>query len=472
VTECSRRNREGSGRAEQITLDFPGGKPITLAFDAEDVTSDSGLAALGALDARLDLLAAAMRFVEDLRSPDMIVHPLDRLLREAVLAYVAGYGDACDHAPLARDPLFTRLVGPANAETRNPRPTEALASEATISRLLHARKVDVSRLGFVHVEQFVMSLGCTRPAEITLDLDGYDAPTYGQQQLALWNGHFEATVYYPLVATVAEFGFAVGALLRAGNAWSGAEAVPLLEPIIVRLREALPGTRIRVRADSGFMDPELYDMLERHGVEYAIRLRMNARLRDLVDEVLGERVARMMARCPGRAWAIHGEARHFVKSWGGERRVVLKVQYDPAKGEIERYVIVTNSRRSKTKVWKFYEKRGLCEQRIDELKNHLAADRFSLSTFESNSTRLHLVTMAHNLFAAGRMVLPPRHELKRATVERLRMTLVKCGAVVIATARRVWLHASRNWPWRELLADVARRFSEGRLRPTPLWDAG
>ena len=331
---------------------------------------------------------------------------------------------------------------------------------------------------------------------------------------SLWNGHFEATIYYPLVATVAEFGFAVGALLRAGNAWSGAEAVRLLEPIIVRLKEALPGTRIRVRADSGFpegphilrsgpagMDPELYDMLERHGVEYAIRVRMNARLRALVDERLGSRVERMMARCPDRAWAIHGEARHFVKSWGGRRRVILKVQYDPAKGEVERYVIVTNSRRSKTKVWKFYpkgralrgEKRGQCpqvrtssgagrpgEQRIDpkgralrgELKNHLGADRFSLSTFEANSTRLHLVTMAHNQFAAARMVLPPRHELKRATVQRLRMTLVKCGAVVIATARRVWLHASRNWPWRELLADVARRFAEGRLRPTPLWDAG
>ena len=140
------------------------------------------------------------------------------------------------------------------------------------------------------------------------------------------------------MATVAEFGFVVGALLRAGNAWSGAEAVRVLEPIIVRLQEALPGTRIRVRADSGFpegphisrsgpagMDPELYEMLERHGVEYAIRLRMNARLRGLVDEVLGERVARMMARYPGRAWAIHGEARHFVKSWDGGRRVILKV---------------------------------------------------------------------------------------------------------------------------------------------------
>ena len=80
--------------------------------------------------------------------------------------------------------------------------------------------------------------------------------------------------------------------------------------------------------------------------------------------------------------------------------------------------------------------------------------------------------MAHNQFAAARMVLPPCHELKRATVQRLRVTLVKCGAVVMKTTRRVWLHASRNWPWRELLADVARRFARGHLRVTPLWDAG
>ena len=233
MTKCSRQTHKGIARTEQLTLDFPGGKPVTLAFDAEDVTSDSGLAAFGALDARLDLLAAAAQFVNDLRSPDMIVHPLDRLMREAVFAYMAGYGDACDHAPLARDPLFARLVGPTNARTRNPRATDGLASEATISRLLHARKVDLSRLGFVHVEQFVAALGRTRPEEITLDIDGYDALTHGQQQLALWNGHFGATVHCPLVVTVAEFGFAVGALLRPGNTWSGADAVALLEPAIV-----------------------------------------------------------------------------------------------------------------------------------------------------------------------------------------------------------------------------------------------
>lgn len=472
MTERPRRDRCGSARPDQLTLDLPGGKPVTLAFDAEDVTSDAGLAAVAALDARLGLFAAAAKFASDLRSPEMVVHPLDRLVREAVFAHAAGYGDASDHSPLRRDALFARLVGPTNAGTRNPRAADGLASEATISRLLHERGLDLSRLGLVHVEQFLKALGNTRPGEITLDLDGYDAPTYGHQQLALFNGHFDATVYYPLVATVAEFGFAVGAMLRAGNAWSGAEAVPLLEPVIVRLEQALPGTRIRVRADSGFMDPALYEMLERHGVEYAIRQRMNERLRGLVDEVLGERARRMMERSPRRAWTIHGEARHFVKSWGRRRRVILKVQYDPATGEIERYVIVTNSRRSKTKVWRLYEKRGQCEQRIDELKNHLAADRFSLSTFEANSARLHLVVMAHNLFAAARMALPPRHELKRATVERLRVTLVKCGAMVIATARRVWLHASRSWPWREVLADVTRRFAHGRLRATPLWDAG
>jgi hypothetical protein len=472
MTECSRRHHGGMVAPEQITLDFPGGKPVILAFNAEDITSDAGLAALAALESRLDLMSAVKLFVEDLRSPDMIVHPLDRLIREAVFAYVAGYGDACDHTPLARDPLMARIVGPTNTATRNPRAHDDLASEATISRLLHARKIDMSMLCFVHVEQFIKALGGHVPAEITLDIDGFDAETYGCQQLALWNGHYEATVYYPLVVTVAEFGFAVGALLRSGNAWSGAEGMELVAPIIEVLRSALPNTRIRVRADSGFGDPALYEALNELDAEYAIRLRMNARLRKLIDETLGERVRRMIERRPDSAWVVHGEARHHVDSWGCERRVILKVKYDPATGEIDRYVIVTNSRRSKTKVWRFYEKRGLCEQRIDELKNHLSADRFSLSTFESNSVRLHLVTMAHNLFASARMILPERHELKRATVERLRVTLVKCGAAVRTTARRVWLHASRNWPWREVLAGVAERVAHGRLRVTPLWDAG
>jgi 8-oxo-dGTP pyrophosphatase MutT (NUDIX family) len=135
-------------------------------------------------------------------------------------------------------------------------------------------------------------------------------------------------------------------------------------------------------------------------------------------------------------------------------------------------VVVTNPRRSDRRVWRFYEHRGQCEQRIDELKNQLRAEKFSCCEFAANAVKLHLIAMAHNLLAAVRIMLPEHHELKRATIGRLRVALIKCGATVVRTARRLWIHASRTWPNRRFLSDVARRFTNHRLSATPLWKSG
>jgi hypothetical protein len=135
-------------------------------------------------------------------------------------------------------------------------------------------------------------------------------------------------------------------------------------------------------------------------------------------------------------------------------------------------VTVTNSRRRKRGVWRPCERRAQCEQRIDELKNHLRAEKFSCCAFGADAFKLHPVVMAHNLFAAARVMPPEHHALKRATVSRLRIALVKCAATLIRTARRLWMRASRTRPYRELLAGCSRRFVSGRLVPTPVWEAG
>jgi len=192
----------------------------------------------------------------------------------------------------------------------------------------------------------------------------------------------------------------------------------------------------------------------------------------LFDERLASKFEKTLSRAPDLRCAVYHETTYAAKSWGKKRRIVLKMQNEPAKGRVARYVIVTSSRRGKRRVWKFYEHRGQCEQRIDEMRNHLRADKFSCAEFSPNEVKLHLIAMAHNLFAAARVMLPAEHELKRATVARLRTTLVKCGATLVRTVRRLWLHASRTWPYRDLLADVSRRFACERLAPVPLWDAG
>jgi hypothetical protein len=462
----------GAGGAEQITFSFGEEVNPTLKFDAEAVTCDAGLAALRELDERLGLTELAASRIEDLREPDMVVHPVLRLLRETVYAYAAGYEDANDHTPLAADTWFQELVGGINKDSVNPKRHDGLASEPTISRLLGARKLDIDSVGFVHVDWFARVVENAPPDVVTFDIDGYDAETYGGQQMSLFNGYYDEHMYHPLTVTAAEYGFAVAAKLRPGNAAAGEDAVELMRPVFEYMRERFPNTRIRLRGDSGFMGPELYRLCEEFGVEYEIRLRMNEVLKRLFEEHLAAKGEKMLRERPGKAWALYHETTYKAGSWEKARRIVMKLQYDPHKESLERYVIVTNSRRRKRGVWTLYEHRAQCEQRIDELKNHLRAEKFSCCEFHANAFKLHLIVMAHNLFAAARVMLPAEHALKRATVARLRIALVKCAATLRRTARRLWMHASRTWPYRELLADCSRRFVHGRLVATPVWDAG
>jgi hypothetical protein len=173
---------------------------------------------------------------------------------------------------------------------------------------------------------------------VTLDIDGYDAETYGMQQLSLFNGYYREKMYYPLLVTVAEYGFVVAARLRPGrsrrdafgadltpgSAWSGADAVPLLRPVLERLREVLPNTRIRLRADPGFRDPVLYDLLDEFGVEYAIHLRLSQVLKRFFDERLAAKAAKKLARAPDEPWALYHETTYAAESWGRKRRIVLQ----------------------------------------------------------------------------------------------------------------------------------------------------
>ena len=256
MTDCSCAGAgegDGSGaRYEQIVFSFGEDVKPTLKFDAAAVTVDAGLAPLRELDERLGLTALAAASIDDLRRPGMVVHPVDRLLRETMYAYAAGYEDANDHTPLSADVWFRELVGATNGGSVNPKRHDGLASDPTISRLLGGRKLGLDRLGSVHLEWFARLVENAPPDVVTLDIDGYDAETYGMQQLSLFNGYYREKMYYPLLVTVAEYGFVVAAKLRPGSAWSGADAVPLLRPVLERLQELLPNTRIRLRADSGF----------------------------------------------------------------------------------------------------------------------------------------------------------------------------------------------------------------------------
>jgi len=453
----------------RFTFDWGSRPRTTIAFDSEAVTSDAGLTVLRDLDRRLGLTDAVSACFTDNRRRSMTVHPVERLVRETVYAYAAGYADANDHTSLSHDSLFVRLLGPARDDSSNPERHGGLASEATISRLLNSRKLETLELETVQTRCFIETVEADPPKVITLDIDGYPAETYGNQQLSLFNMHYREEMYYPLVVTVAEYGMVVAGCLRPGNAGPAAGGVELLRPVLEQLKKELPNTRIRLRADAGFIGPRLYRLLEEFGVEYAIRSRSNDLLKRAAEQQSAKYRHRMEKKRPGASWELFGELTHKSKTWRQARRHVLKVQSSIEEGGMQYGVIITNSRRRPSGVWRFYAGRGNCEQRIDELKNQLAGDRFSCTSFEANALKLHLILAAHNLIAAMRVLLPQKHELKRATVDRIRISIIKCGAAIRTTIRRFWLHASRTWPFKKVFLQVARCMAEGRPKPTPLW---
>jgi hypothetical protein len=196
--------KQEARREAPVEFTFGTGAKVAMDFEADWITTDAGLAALREVDDRFGLTRMAVNRITDHRWQPMVVHSMERLLREEVYAYVAGYEDANDHTPLRNDPWYRRLVGPIRRGSINPKKQEGLASEPTLSRLVKMQRLTLDHgFSLVHVDQFAAVLGKKGPAFITVDIDGFDAETFGDQQLTLFNGHFKQNMYYPLHVCVA-----------------------------------------------------------------------------------------------------------------------------------------------------------------------------------------------------------------------------------------------------------------------------
>jgi len=286
--------------------------------------------------------------------------------------------------------------------------------------------------------------------EILLDVDSTDDPTYGQQQLSFFNGAYNQHMYHPLLIFERHTGCLLAARLRRGTASSHARIVPLLLRILRRLLREFPGVTIRLRADAGFALPLLYKFCEFFGIHYTIGIPANVVFRRRTA-ALQRRLARRYRRThlPQRSFTSF---RHRARTWPRLRRIVAKAEHS-ATGTNLRF-LVTNSPGRKAQVFRFYNERGECENRIEEFKNGFRADRLSCHRFLANAFRLLLHTFAYNLVNLFRLHLPPA--LRSAQIETLRTQLFKIGARVRQTARCVRIHLASGWPFQSLFQTVAR----------------
>jgi hypothetical protein len=429
----------------QLNFSFYRHQPIRADFSGGQITSDAGLLPLRAFDQRHGLTRELAQHLRDPRLGGRVRHSSLSLLRQRVYQIVAGYEDANDADRLRHDPAFQLL---ADQPLGQP-----LSSQPTLSRWENtpsARELICAHDG--GLDAFVRLCGkqVRQRGEILLDVDSTDDPTYGQQQLSFFNGAYDQHMYHPLLIFERHTGCLLAARLRRGTASSHARIVPLLLRILRRLLREFPGVTIRLRADAGFALPLLYKFCEFFGIHYTIGIPANVVFRRRTA-ALQRRLARRYRRThlPQRSFTSF---RHRARTWPRLRRIVAKAEHS-ATGTNLRF-LVTNSPGRKAQVFRFYNERGECENRIEEFKNGFHADRLSCHRFLANAFRLLLHTFAYNLVNLFRLHLPP--VLRSAQIETLRTQLFKIGARVRQTARCVRIHLASGWPFQSLFQTVAR----------------
>src|SRR6266568_551436 len=429
----------------QLSFSFYRHQPIHADFSGGQITSDAGLLPLRAFDERHHLTRDLAALLSDPREDERVRHDSLELLRQRIYQIVAGYEDANDADRLRHDPML-QIV--ADQKLGHP-----LGSQPTLSRWENAPCArDLVHLNDALVEQFIRLCRdqVRQRGEILLDIDSTDDPTYGQQQLSFFNGAYGQHMYHPMLIFERHTGCLLAARLRPGNASSHARIVPLLLRILRRLLREFPGVTIRLRADAGFALPLLYKFCEFFGIHYTIGIPANVVFRRRTA-ALQRRLARRYRRThlPQRSFTSF---RHRARTWPRLRRIVAKAEHS-ATGTNLRF-LVTNCPGRSAQVFRFYNQRGECENRIEEFKNGFHADRLSCHRFLANAFRLLLHSFAYNLVNWFRLHLPPA--LRSAQIETLRTQLFKIGARVRQTARCVRIHLASGWPFQSLFQTVAR----------------
>lgn len=421
---------------ESITADFKGGQ----------VSSDGGLVLLREFDKKISFIKKLSKRIQDPRNPLFIVHEQEEMLRQRIFQIALGYEDADDSDLLRHDPLFQLTVKNEEDKFRLFDAKE-LASQPTISRL--ENRIYENEIGCIEnyfLDNYINSRE-KAPKSIILDLDSTDDPTHGNQQLSMFHGYYEQTMYHPLLIYENESKLCLGAYLRPGNVHTADNVLKYLSPIVKRLKMVFPEAEITIRADAGFASPEMYEFCEEEKLRYVVGIASNNVLKKHIKKYLSK--ARKQFKKSGKAACVYHSFKYKAESWNKQRKVVVKIEITEH-GEDVRFVVTNMKGRSKP-IYEFYGERGNCENQIKETKNGFRADRLSCHRFYANYFRLLLHACSYNFISLFKASLKERTpELAEAQVDTLRLKLFKVGAWIKETTRRVWVHISSSWPFRGL----------------------
>ena len=433
-------------------------KPSVVQFDQRQGSSDGGAILLKAAERGYGLIGGLAGCLEDKRQAGKIDHSLCELLAQRVFSIACGYPDANDSARLGADPIHKMLLD------RDPVTGLDLASQPTLSRFENSvGPRQLYRMGEALatsvIERHAQRLR-NRARLVTIDLDPTDDPTHGAQQLSFFNGHYDTWCYLPVMGFVSfndeAEQYLCAAVLRPGNATAPAGAVGILRRLLMIVREFFPGVRIRIRLDGGFAHPALLDFLDAEPkLEYVVAMAKNAVLERKAEEAM--QYARAVSGITGQTEHVYDEVNYAAASWKRERRVILKAEVVYGEGQEPKdnpRFIITNMTQSPQWLYeKVYCLRGDIENRIKEL-HALEIGRTSCPRFWTNQFRVLLTAAAYILMQELRLRAASTN-CARAQVWTLRERLLKLGARVLVSVRRMLLHLPASFPFLPAFRQVA-----------------
>jgi hypothetical protein len=449
----------------QRTL-FPGvsGRDAVVRFDAVEVTSNGGVLLLERVDRRIELTSRFAACFRDHRNQDRVEHTVRQLVTQRVFGLCLGYEDISDHDAVGRDALFAAACGKKEG---------ALAAHPTLSRLeltpvgatpdSRYAKIEMvqERVDDLLADLFMDAKGVD-PGLIVLDVDNSDVPLHGAQEGRFFHGYYNEYCYLPLYVFCGEH--LLLARLQTADGDPARDVVAELKKIVTRLKRKWPRAKILVRGDSGFAREELMAWCEAAGHFYVLGLARNDRLEKHVADALCE-AATLHAKS-GRAERVFRDFDWSTReSWSRERRVVAKAEHLVGGKSNPRFVVTNLSRRS----WspqRLYEElycaRGEAENRIKEQQLDLFGTRLSTPTLQGNAVRMAMSAMAYALTCALRRLGLRGTDMANAQADTIRLRLLRIGALVRITARKIWVSMSAAWPWKSLFETCA-----GRVLATP-----
>lgn len=463
ATDCIPRQLEFQGL---------GRRRVVASFNGGTLTSDGGLLLLGEVERRRGILRQFAACFRDQRNPELIEHSVEELVRQRVLGLALGYEDLNDHDELRTDPLLATIVGKADPTGSDRRHEEdrgkPLAGKSTLNRLEWGavtqdkyRKiaVDPKAVDRFLVEVF-LSAHEQAPKQIVLDLDATDDPLHGQQEGRFFHGYYGGYCYLPLYIFCGCH--LLCARLRRSDIDASAGAVDEVTRLVDQIRSRWSEVEIILRGDSGFAREELMAWCEQNGVDYVFGLARNARLQRALGGELTQ--ARVLSESSGKAERVY---RDFVystrKSWSRQRRVIGKAEHLP-RGANPRF-LVTSLDIERWAAAALYEQlycaRGEMENRIKEQQLCLFADRTSSHWLGTNQVRLWFSSVAYMLLDELRRLGLQGTELARARCDTIRNKLLKIGAQIHVSVRRIRVCLASSYPYVALFTQITQQLRAG-----------